>query len=182
MITLYPFSLDRLWELCGDPAFAEERCLASGAQAVTIRRFLATPARIELELDHDGALGPGFRPPWIRDECTSLQTLRERAEWRRTGPRRADMKLAIHPVGAPARIDARCHAWEPAPGLTFTLTAWRVTSTLPHLAEEVERCFSDRIAARLRHERRFTLQYVNDMARGRAARPHGIVDTVLRRT
>lgn len=178
-ITCLPFSIDRLWALCSDPVFSEQKFLASGAESVSIHRFVATPTNVELELEHEACIGPCAMPNWFREWGGSRQTLRERTGWRRTGPRRAEMEIEIVPVGVPARIDGRGMACEPVPGLTFVLTNWHVTSTLPYLGDQVELLFAERIDARVRGDREFMLRFAG--ARARAAAARGPVDVVLHR-
>jgi hypothetical protein len=157
----FPAGLDRLWVAFGCADYPRRKYLALGATAVRVRRFRATTAAIEVELERDVPVDKSRLPPWMRLLARSQQTLQQRTAWRRVGPKQAAAELDIVPVGLPVRARASGTIVESAPGQTRMELTWQVDSML---GEKVERHFADQIRAALDDDHTFTLQYLEQAA------------------
>ncbi|HEX6364371.1 MAG TPA: DUF2505 family protein [Albitalea sp.] len=167
---LFATTLERLWHVFADPRYVERKQHALGAQAVTMRRFVATARRIEVEHERRVAVAVDAMPPWMRAWFADGQTLRERTAWCRLGERRAAIETHIDAVGQPLEIAGAGRFAEPIRGIVFMRVDWRITSSLPTLGQELERLFAAQLGSLLRRDRAFTVCYAAYAASRVAAR------------
>jgi hypothetical protein len=162
----FPAGLDCLWSAFGRADYPRRKYLALGATAVRLRRIVATPQAIDVELERDVPVDPSRLPAWARVLVGSQQTLRHRTAWRRIGPTQASAELEISPDGLPVRARGLATIVELGPQSTRLRLTWQVQSGVPMIGHRVERLFANELRSALDADHAFTLQYLKALAAG----------------
>lgn len=151
----YPAGLDRLWSAFGQPGYPVGKYRALGALAVRLRRFDATPQRIEVELERDVPTDPGGLPVWARAFVRSTQTLGHHSTWRRVDATRAEAELEIAAQGLPVRARAEGVIAESGTGRCRMTLTWQVDS---RFGVRVAQLFADQVRQALAADHAYTLR------------------------
>jgi Protein of unknown function (DUF2505) len=166
----YPAGLDRLWTAFGQPEYPLQKYRALGALAVRLRRFEATPQRIEVELERDVPTDPSDLPVWARAFVRSTQTLTHRSSWRRVDASRAEAELEIVPRGLPVRARADGVIAETGAGRCRMTLAWEVHS---RLGTRTARLFAAQVQRALDEDHAYTLRVLGQASTPGAAPKRG---------
>lgn len=156
----YPASLDRLWQVLGQPDYPHSKYRALGVTAYRIHRFEADRERIELDFERTFAIPADKVPALAQRFLPSEQTLRYLSHWRRSGSDCADFDVGIQAPGLPLQVSGQGHLQQIGPDNSRLSIDFTINAHVPLLGSRIEQMIAAQIEKSFRDDHDFTLRYL----------------------
>lgn len=100
----FPFGLDELWQVYGEPGYLEAKYTALGASGLLIDEAATNDEEIRVRLER--TVTPDFRnvPDWARKMVARDYVVRHENRFIRQSGDRATFNLGITPIGSPINV------------------------------------------------------------------------------
>lgn len=156
----YPATPERLWQAFGQPDYLHRKYAAQGITAYKLRRFDASPERIDVDLERTLAVPlhriPHFAQRFVHPE----QTLHYLSHWHRNAAGEADFDLEIQAPGLPLQITGKGRLRQVEAGNSRLAIEFDIRVHVPLLGGRIEKALAGFIESSFAKEHEFTLRYL----------------------
>lgn len=159
----YPATLDRLWQVFGQPDYPHRKYQAQGITAYQVRKFDAAPDHISLELERTLSVPLDRIPAFARRFMHPEQTLCYLSNWRRRSQDQADFDLEIQAPGLPLHITGKGELRAADAGSRLAIE-FDVRVSLPLIGGKIEKMVASFIENSFQDDHEFTLRYLAEAA------------------
>ncbi len=160
----FPFGIDALWPVYGDPTYLEAKYKALGAHSLKIVEAKTDQSEIGVLLER--TIAPDLKgvPDWARKLVSRNYVMRHENRCRRTRPGHASVSLRITPIGAPVDIRGTGTLSEEVAGRTRLSLEFEVECSIPVVGKKVAELFAGKIREALAEDYEFTRDYIGRLA------------------
>lgn len=156
----YPASVEKLWQIFGDPEYPHKKYRALGISAYEVHQFDVSGTRISLDMTRTLSIPPDRIPALVQRFLHPEQALRYVSSWNRITPEHADFVLEIIAHGLPIHVRASGTLRQADSNHSSMALEFDVRASIPLLGGKIETMVIQQIEKSFRADHAYTLQYL----------------------
>lgn len=157
----YPASIDRLWQVFGQPDYPERKYRLQGVTAYEVREFVVTPTTIALDLLRTLSVPADKIPAFVRRLVPAEQTLHYVSHWRRSAADLADFDLDIVAVDLPVQVKGKGQLRQLSENCSRLSIDVDIAVHVPLIGHKIEQMLAAQIEKSFREDHAFTLGFLD---------------------
>lgn len=157
----FPFAIDDLWPVYGEPNYLAAKYKALGSSGLNIHESYTDAENIRVILERTITPDLHSIPDWVRKKLSRDYVMRHENRCQRISPERADFQLRIIPAGAPVSILGKGSMLQNNKE-TFFKAEFDVECSIPLVGKKVAEVFAGKVREALSEDWAFTCNYVKN--------------------